>query len=185
MTRQVVTITTTMTAEVASRLMSQEGVGCLVVLNSGGVASGIITERDLVSRVLAKSLPGEAVKVGDSMSAPLVTISSTVPIEKAAEIMFRNKVRRLPVMDGDSLVGIITATDLEKSRELGLRYDEKTLTKLSRALSRDHQKGRMTSLGTAKGERAEVAAAQTVPHRTSRRATIRLQEEARRNRRVR
>jgi CBS domain-containing protein len=135
MTKEVVTITATKTAQDASQLMTDRGVGCIVVLNSDGVASGIITERDLVSRVMAKSLRPETALVGDVMSTPLVTVSTHEPLEKAAEIMSTNKVRRLPVIERNSLVGILTSIDLAKSLPL-IAKSEKMVNKISEALSR-------------------------------------------------
>jgi CBS domain-containing protein len=137
MTKEVVTITATKTARDASRLMADRGVGGVVVLNSGGVASGIITERDLVSRVMAKSLKPDTTLVGDVMSTPLVTVSTHDSLEKAAEIMSINKVRRLPVMERDSLAGIVTATDMARSLTIIARNgNQKMLNTISEALSR-------------------------------------------------
>ncbi|MEM2210731.1 MAG: CBS domain-containing protein [Nitrososphaerales archaeon] len=95
----------------AARLMSEKGVGCLIVVSSGK-AIGIITERDLVSRVLAEPFDPSKVLVSDIMSTPLFTISSDQTLNEAAELMLKFKVRRLPVVDKGVLVGIITATDL-------------------------------------------------------------------------
>lgn len=111
MSKDVVKIEANKTVLDAARLMSEKGVGCLIVVSSGK-AIGIITERDLVSRVLAEPFDPSKVLVSDIMSTPLFTISSDQTLNEAAELMLKFKVRRLPVVDKGVLVGIITATDL-------------------------------------------------------------------------
>ncbi|MCS7116251.1 MAG: CBS domain-containing protein [Nitrososphaerota archaeon] len=111
MSKDLVTIEADKSVLDAARLMAKKGVGCLIIV-SGGKAIGIITERDLVSRVLAEPFDPAKVLVSDVMSTPIFTISSDQTLNEAAEIMLKYKVRRLPVVDGGVLVGIVTATDL-------------------------------------------------------------------------
>jgi len=113
MTKDVVTIDGDKKVLDAARIMKDRHIGCLIV-TLGKVPIGIITERDLVSRVLAEPFDPSKVLVKDIMTTPIFTISSEETLEKAAEIMVKYQIRRLPVVDNDKLVGIITANDLAK-----------------------------------------------------------------------
>lgn len=76
---------------------------------------GIITERDLVARLLTKSGAASGIKVRDAMSSPLVVVSPEATVEEAARIMAQNRVRRLPVVADKGLVGLVTVTDIAKA----------------------------------------------------------------------
>ena len=117
MTKEVATIDASKRASEAARLMADKHVGCLIVVSSpdGGRAVGIVTERDLVWKLVAESFDPSKALVSDVMTTPLVTISSDQILENAAKVMTEFSVRRLPVVDGGTLVGIITATDLAKA----------------------------------------------------------------------
>ena len=93
----------------AAKLMRETDRGSLVVMK-GKIAVGIITERDFVKRVVAESLPYDTT-ISQVMSTPLVLVSSSTPLNKAADIMFEHKIRRLPVVEGGTLVGIVVASD--------------------------------------------------------------------------
>ncbi len=112
MTSNVITIGVNETALYAAKLMHQQDVGDLVVIE-GNVPKGIVTERDLVRRVMAlkKSLD---TKVSEIMSDPLITIEDNAPIRDAARKMVKYKIRRLPVTKDKVLVGIIVASDFAK-----------------------------------------------------------------------
>jgi signal-transduction protein with cAMP-binding, CBS, and nucleotidyltransferase domain len=95
----------------AARRMNEAVVGALIVMN-GERPVGIVTDRDLVVRALAHNLPAET-RIDAVMTKDLVTIDAHADVAKAYAI-FRssNPVRRLPVMDGDRLVGLLSADDL-------------------------------------------------------------------------
>ncbi|MBI3115818.1 MAG: CBS domain-containing protein [Thaumarchaeota archaeon] len=142
MTREVVTIEASKTAIDAAKVMAAQGVGCLLVVSPAKKAVGIVTERDLVSRVLAESFDPTKILVSDVMTTPLWTVSSDLSSAKAAEVMVRYKVRRLPVVDEDVLLGIITATDLASAlspREIG----EESLSAITSAISRRNELQRL------------------------------------------
>jgi len=111
MTRPVVTINPSQTAYDAARIMSRENKSGLVIVEKDKPV-GVITERDLVNRVIVAKLDPTTVKVGEVMSQPPITISSHLFIEDAAKVMAEKKVKRLPVVENDRLVGIITVVDL-------------------------------------------------------------------------
>lgn len=98
-----------------AKAMAKRGVSCAVVVQSGS-AVGIVTERDLVSKVLADAIDPKNVLVRDIMSTPLITISPNAKVTDAAQMMADYRVRRLVVVDGQgSLVGIVTAGDMARS----------------------------------------------------------------------
>ena len=114
MTGDVATIESAGSALDAARLMTEKGKGCLVVVDRGGRPVGILTERDFVRRIIKEDLSPAGVRVSSVMSKPLVTIGPEVSIHEAAKTMVEHRIRRLAVVDGGKLVGIITATDFAK-----------------------------------------------------------------------
>jgi CBS domain-containing protein len=112
MTTNVITIGVNETVLYAAKLMHQQDVGDLVVME-GNVPKGIVTERDLVRRVMALKKPLET-KVSEIMTDPLITIEDNVSIRDAARKMVKYKIRRLPVTKNTVLVGIIVASDFAK-----------------------------------------------------------------------
>jgi len=122
----------------AARKMDRYGVGGVIVVDRKGKPVGIITERDMVKRVVAKNLLPSRVKAASIMSKPLATISSNKDISEAAKTMSRLKIRRLAVMEGTKLVGVITSKDIvditpalidvivEKSQIVGLEPSRKS-----------------------------------------------------------
>jgi len=99
--------------EEASKIMGAQHIGSLIV-EVEGVPTGIITERDLLSKVLAKNKDPKNVSVREVMSSPLITIEPSVSIKEAAQTMIAQK-GRLAVFRGKTLVGIVTTADLIKS----------------------------------------------------------------------
>ena len=98
-----------------AKAMAKRGVSCAVIVQSGS-AVGIVTERDLVSKVLADNMDAKNVLVRDIMSTPLITVSPSAKLTEAAGLMAEYRVRRLVVVDQQgSLVGIVTAGDLARS----------------------------------------------------------------------
>jgi len=97
----------------AAKLMAKHSIGSIVVLEKNE-AVGILTERDIVRKVVAEKKP-YTLKVRDVMSHPLVVTSPDISVESAAKIMKKNNVRRLPVIDKNGyIVGIITENDILK-----------------------------------------------------------------------
>jgi CBS domain-containing protein len=113
MSKDVVTIPPEASMAEASRVMGANRIGSLIV-EVEGKPEGIVTERDLLSKVLAKGQDPEKVRVQDVMSSPLITIEPTATIKAAAQTMISQK-GRLAVFQQGELIGIITAADLIKS----------------------------------------------------------------------
>jgi len=131
MTKNVITIDASKTVIEAADLMSQNNVGDLVVMDKDAPV-GIVTERDLVRRVLAerKSLN---IKVSEVMTTPLRVIDPEAPLKEAARIMVNKGIRRLPVIKDNKLVGIITTADFARL------LSKKTLTDdILEAIGRSH-----------------------------------------------
>jgi CBS domain-containing protein len=113
MSSNVISLDISETVGDAAALMTEKKVGSVIVTKDGR-AFGIITERDLV-RGLAKreELYFRATLLESFASHPLITARLTTTIEEAAEVMFKNKIRRLPIINESNLVaGIVTVTDL-------------------------------------------------------------------------
>lgn len=111
MTRDVVVGEEDDTLYNATIKMMEKNVGSIVVIK-GEVPVGIVTERDILEKVVAKNLRSKDVKLGDIMSSPVITISPTKSVREAAREMVKRGIRRLPVVENNKLVGIITDTDL-------------------------------------------------------------------------
>ena len=113
MTKNVVSIGINNNVFEAAELMNSNRVGCLVITD-GEVPIGIVTERDIVRRVVAKKMPLET-KVSEIMSKSLITVDPNASIKEAARLMSSNKIRRLPVLKQNKLVGIVVAADFVRN----------------------------------------------------------------------
>ncbi len=91
--------------------MNKFEIGSIVVVQSDRPV-GIITERDILKRIVEPCLPPETLRAREVMSSPVVTISDTTSIDEAANIMARKKIKKLLVMDNEKLVGMLTFTDI-------------------------------------------------------------------------
>lgn len=112
MSSPVVTTSEDVTSNTIAKLMSENKLGCVIVSNKDGKPLGMITERDLVERVLAKNLQPADVKAKDIMTTPLATIEPEATISDAARRMSRLDIRRLGVMYKGDLVGLISSKDI-------------------------------------------------------------------------
>ncbi len=114
MTKQVITVAEEETILEAAARMDEGGVGALIVLDKDSPV-GIVTERDLVRRVILRTKDPKIVKVSEIMSKPLVVIEPERDIEGAAKTMVINDIRRLAVLEDGKLVGIVTGADFARS----------------------------------------------------------------------
>ena len=111
--REVDTANPNESVTVAAERMHDRAVGTLVVVNDTAQVVGIVTDRDLVSRVLARGLSPSETSVGEVMTVGPKTISEWTQIEPALLIMRTGRFRRIPVVDHDNkLVGLITLDDI-------------------------------------------------------------------------
>jgi len=98
----------------ASKLMSEKHVGSLIVVKNNGKIMGILTERDILSDVVAKGESLKNIMIKNIMSKNVITIEPEKTIEEASEIMIRRKIKKLPVVENGKIAGIITASDIVK-----------------------------------------------------------------------
>jgi len=96
----------------AAELMDKDDLGCIIVTNKKGKPLGIITERDLVVRVLAKNLKPDALKAKEVMTSPLLTIEPDATITEAARRMSKLNIRRLGVTYKGQIAGLLSSKDL-------------------------------------------------------------------------
>jgi len=111
MVEKVITTKTEATVEDAIKLMNKHEIGCLVIVENGRPV-GIITERDLLKRVLSKSKELRNMKVMEIMSKPLISIGPNMEIEEAAKLMYKKKIKKLPIVERGKLLGLVTLTDI-------------------------------------------------------------------------
>ena len=124
MTKEVVTIEPKNTAFDASIKYRDKKVGCLIVTDKESCV-GIVTERDLIERIMCLHKDPEKIKISEIMSSDIKTIQSLEMLEKALEIMNEYKIKKLPVISGNDIVGVITLTDIANARpELTKRFME-------------------------------------------------------------
>ncbi|HZD42846.1 MAG TPA: CBS domain-containing protein, partial [Methanomicrobiales archaeon] len=105
------TINADATVAKAAETMCRDEVGSCIVLQHN-MPIGIITEEDINCKVVAKDLKPGTIPVKEVMSTPLITISADRTVGDAAHMMVSNRVRRLPVVEGQKVVGIVTVRDI-------------------------------------------------------------------------
>jgi len=111
-----------LTAADAGGLMKQLDVGVVPVAEDGALI-GLVTDRDLVLRVVAERRDPEDVRLGDIMTRSPVTVTPDMKLSEARDLMAKHRIRRLPVMKGEELVGILSLGDVAiadaSGREVG------------------------------------------------------------------
>jgi len=117
MKRNVISIDSSMTVKDAAKMMSDSGVGCIIVMEKNSTV-GILTERDFVRKIIAheKSL---STQVKDVMSSPLITINPDESVWELAQLMKVKRIHKVPVVDKGKLIGIATSTDLTRLCSIG------------------------------------------------------------------
>ena len=104
------------TAADAARRMAQEDIGALPVCNADGRLAGVVTDRDLAVRVVAEGRDPEQTTLSDLLDGTeVVTIGADDSVEEAIRTMKDHAVRRLPVIDGTSLVGMVSQADIARA----------------------------------------------------------------------
>lgn len=111
MSREVITLDENVSAKKAAEIMAQEGVSA-VIATSEGKAIGILTERDILKRIVAEDKNSRETKVKEIMSSPLVAIEPSTDLEKAAHLMFEKKIKNLPVIHENRLIGLVSLQDI-------------------------------------------------------------------------
>ena len=112
MTTPVITIRKGTTVSKAASIMSKHHVGGLVVVDEKERPIGMLTERDLVRKIVATYKDPRTTRVEEIMSSPLVAGNPEMTLEEAAKLMIKMNVKRLPIIREEELVGILTFTDI-------------------------------------------------------------------------
>ena len=131
MRKNIVTVDAEASAAAASKTMKQNSVGHLIVLKNDRPA-GIVTERDLVMKVMADERDPSKVKVSEFMSTSLITIDPDASVEDAVKIMVEKGIRRLPVVRDGILYGMFTARDLAQHFN---EYEDRVTNDIIRSMS--------------------------------------------------
>jgi CBS domain-containing protein len=100
----------------AARVMRDQGIGDVIVVE-GEAAEGIVTDRDIVIRGVAEGADPNTTRLGQVISAELVSVAPDDPVERAIELMRERAVRRLPVLESGKPVGILSLGDLAVARD--------------------------------------------------------------------
>ena len=95
----------------AARLMREEHIGSPPITDDEKLV-GMITDRDITTRVVAEAADAEATPVGDVYSRDLVSVEPDVDLEEALQLMARHQIRRLPVVENGRLIGIVAQADI-------------------------------------------------------------------------
>jgi len=113
MVREVVTVDENSSVKEAAEVMNKFEIGSVIVVNEGKTV-GIVTERDVLKRVVAESKDAKKTRVGDVMTSPLVVVGPKIELEEAVKLMFQMKIKKLPVVEGKRLVGLLSLTDVAR-----------------------------------------------------------------------
>jgi CBS domain-containing protein len=125
-----------------AQLMRDHNVGSVVIRDPDGGPTAMVTDRDLAVRIVADERTGSDA-IGDHVSRPLITGDPEMDLEEAAALMVGHRIRRLPVMDGDALAGIVTLDDIAV-RTGNLEIAQQMTADVARAVFPDfyfHQRG--------------------------------------------
>lgn len=114
MTKNVMKIEFSALAKEAAELMAKYDIGCLIVIGDGKPI-GIVTERDMLKRVLLQFRDLRMTRVNDIMSTPLIASNPETELREALRLMNERRIKKLPIVKADDLVGLLTLTDVVRS----------------------------------------------------------------------
>ncbi len=123
MSKKVITIESDVPASDIAKLMDKNKVSSIIVTKNS-VPYGIISERDMLSKVVAQNKRPSEIKTTELMSSPIVLVSPLTPVEEVAEKMILNRIRRIVVSDDKQALGIVTVTDFVKHLHSMLSSEE-------------------------------------------------------------
>lgn len=115
----------------AARVMREHNIGSVPVTNDNGYVVGIITDRDIVIRDVARGLSAIETPVSDIMTCNITTVPADADVYEVADMMSRDKVRRIPVTDNGEVVGLVALGDIALCRDYKIEAAE-ALCEISR-----------------------------------------------------
>lgn len=113
MTPKITTVDENVTVKEAAKIMDEKEISCLIALRKGRVI-GIIIERDILKRITVEARNPENTKVRKIMSSPLEVIDVGNELENALRLMVQKKIKKLPVVDKKSILGLVSLTDIAR-----------------------------------------------------------------------
>jgi CBS domain-containing protein len=122
MTKSVITLPADASAYEAVKLLNKKKIGCLVVVSNREIV-GILTERDLLERVLEKCRNPKETGISEIMTNHVIVGKPDMELSEATRLMFDSRVKKLPIIEGNRLVGIVTLTDIARATST----DKKTM----------------------------------------------------------
>jgi CBS domain-containing protein len=152
MTQRPRAVTAQMTVREAARLMEEEDVGSLPVVDEGDRLIGIVTDRDIAVRVVGRGLDADTTRVGDVASRDLVVLTPDHDLDEALQVMAQEQVRRMPIVVRENqLVGMLAQADIAHAAK------EKTAGEVVEAISRSPGGPRVASPDTGGSPEARRA----------------------------
>ena len=117
MVREVISVLGNVTVKYAASQMTRLEIGCLVITEGSNVV-GIVTERDILVKIVSAGLDPSVIKVNEIMSNPVIIVTPETALDEAVELMFKHQIKKLPVIqdiNGNTmLVGLVTLTDIAR-----------------------------------------------------------------------
>ena len=117
MVQKVITVDPNASVKKAARLMNRHEIGCLIVVGQGQVM-GIMTERDLLKKVVELGKNPEKTKVHDIMSKRLVVGTPRMEIPDVVRLMLQKKIKKLPIVTEGEIIGLVTLTDIARTTRI-------------------------------------------------------------------
>ena len=114
MVKNIITLQRDISAYDAVRIMNKNRIGCLVVVDNDQIV-GILTERDMLERVLEKCKNPKETRVSEIMTGGIMVGKPDMEIADAARLLFEKNVKKLPIVEGKRLVGLVTLTDVARA----------------------------------------------------------------------
>ena len=132
MVKEIITVNPTTKIRDAVELMNKNQIGCLVVTRKGKPV-GIMTERDVLKKIVCRCKNPEQTRVSEIMSKPLIVGRVDMDWLEAVKLMLDRNIKKLPILDDERLVGLVTLTDIARMRMLqALEIDTLTFGILNR-----------------------------------------------------
>ena len=117
MVNKVITIPSDATVKEAARIMNKHEIGCLIAVRKGN-ALGIITERDLLKKIVEQIKNPQKTKVHEIMSKRLIVGTPQMEVADAVRLMLQKKIKKLPIIQDGKMVGLVTLTDIARTARI-------------------------------------------------------------------